>query len=222
MSNQGSDVIEANDRSVKIAKRALAITDRNLQAAKKALEVARKNVDIAQKECDQAKKHLKHAEQGQTAAHEKYDVVNLMSPNKGNVISEATKRMKYNADVPQVILGKENVLSEASGVKANEVEHRSNSLSGVIIEGCGIAQANGFYFKAGGCHRFRKKGQWEGNDVWLDLHVSFGWWYVSIWNTRIFFYKAKDKSSGPPTDGWEVLNPYGFEPPPKTKVTFWS
>eukprot|EP00956_Cyclotella_meneghiniana_P024144 scaffold48140_cov68-Cyclotella_meneghiniana.AAC.8 len=235
MSKQGSDVIEANDRSVSIAKRALASSERHLQAAKDALTAAQKIVEVAQRECDQAKIDLNHAEQAQTAALKKYEVVNLMKddagdkkPRSGNSKKRAaafsddlhTKKLKCNTDLPLKIVVKGNVLSEANGARAKRVQCRSNSSTGVLIEGCGVAQANGLYNRDGSHNeipKYSRIGRWKGKDVRFVVYSSFGCWYISIWSNGICFYKAKNESSEPPTDGWRVSN-FGVEPLPK--VTF--
>eukprot|EP00956_Cyclotella_meneghiniana_P004050 scaffold4911_cov47-Cyclotella_meneghiniana.AAC.8 len=100
MAKEGIEVIQANNRRVAAAKKAAALTAKHLQAAKVALEAAQKAVEAAQKDHDEAAEELKDAEQSQTAAQKKWEVVDLVQDDEEQEknCSDCKKRSDVSSD----------------------------------------------------------------------------------------------------------------------------
>eukprot|EP00956_Cyclotella_meneghiniana_P016518 scaffold26080_cov43-Cyclotella_meneghiniana.AAC.7 len=104
MTNEGIEVIQANNRRVATAKKATALTAKNLQAAKKAgdeaqkllelaqkaVEAAKKSIELATKDHDETTKELKEAENSQEAAQKKWEVVRDQAQQRRHSNASAT------------------------------------------------------------------------------------------------------------------------------------
>ena len=219
MAREGIEVIQANNRRVAAAKKAAALTAKNLQAAKVALEAAQKAVEAAQKDHDEAAEELKDAEESQKAAQKKWEVVDLVQDDEEQ--AKNCSDSKNRSDV-----------SSDSAANANKKARTDSDITEEItVEGCGIAEVNGTYTRDRDLNnfpRYSKEGLWEGKIVMFEIYRSCQdpIWYIAIIHNPArgrhlfaYFYVNRNKSSVPPSDGWEVYNHrygnHGVKPPPK-------
>ena len=205
MTNEGSEVIQASNRRVAAAKKADAGAARNLQGANAALKAAQKAVEAAQKDHDEATKELKDAEQSQKTAQQKWEVVDLVQDDEDG--DDEEKRKSSNE--------KKKRAEASSDSKAKAVKKARSDFKypeEVTVEGCGVAEVNGIYKRDGWIHgapQYLKEGQWEGEDVKFRIHrhTYYSTWsiqYEQVGHTFKSFYFNRNKSSAPPSHGWEV------------------
>lgn len=230
--NEGSGEIEANDRRVATAKKAVALTARNAEAARKALEVA-------QKEHHDAQEELKEAEKSQKAAHKKWEVVNLADDNDNAIISfsrDPKNRWKEESEwkmlvesIPMIDGGHFNYeKARREGFPMREFDSESGESEKdneeadypeqLIVEGCGD-EINGTYKRHGAAlSRWIKTGKWNGENVTFTIskepsrRTSGYTWYIGTSRTshyHRFYYvnvTVDDYCTVPPSHGWQVIN----------------
>ena len=231
--NEGSGEIEANDRRVATAKKAVALTARYVEAARKALEVA-------QKEHSDAQEELTEAETAQVAAQKKWEVVDLAEDDDNdedkagdtiNLVDNNAKKTESSGSTKRAATSAEDTSKKARRVSAEPRDEAGPEE--VVLEGCGVHEVNGTYKKDEslphwyyGNRKYVMKGQWKGKDAnfVISRHGYPKYWEISVSYTgrysrkkyKIFFQHDDGDCNAPPADGWEIKN--GSGPPPKITV----
>ena len=218
-------------RIVDNAKQMLATAMANHETAKMNRETAKKNVESAREDIENSQDEKKAAEAQLKEAEERSRVidVDVLSP-----AAASPKRRKLSASptegpraaVPQMIVapaaaataiqssrgigdirGAVDVSNDSAATRASH-GNDSGGLAVAVVEGCGLPEVNGTYYKKGGISDYRKSGQWNGKNCTFTITRPYTWavWGINVLGEKNaanrYLYCTDVKSETPPENGW--------------------